>query len=121
MSYLWELSDMAKAAIGTQVAWYESDEAHGGFELSERWVSALEPALVKLASEPRRYGMAPENGRWNPGVEIRQMLFRPWRSGIGWRVLYTIDEGKRLVTILQICHEHRRWLFEAGDEADQST
>jgi plasmid stabilization system protein ParE len=112
MKYRWELSDEAKAAVERQVAWYESDERHGGDELAERWVTALEPELEKLAAEPRRYGMAPENGRWNPIVEIRQMLFRPWKSGVGWRILYTIDEAKRLVTILQIHHEHRRWLFE---------
>lgn len=117
MKCRWELSDEAKAAVERQVAWYESDERHGGAELSERWVSVLEPQLEKLAAEPHGYGMAPENGGWNPTVEIRQMLFRPWKSGVGWRVLYTIDEARKLVTILQIRHEHRRWLFEAeGDE-----
>ena len=116
MRYRWELSDEAKAAVERQAAWYESDVRHGGIELSERWVSALEPEYEKLAAEPRRYGMAPENGRWNVGVEIRQMLFRPWKSGVGWRVLYAIDEAHKLVTILQIRHEHRRWLFEAEDD-----
>jgi hypothetical protein len=31
-------------------------------------------------------------------------------------VLYTIDERKNLVTVLQIRHEHRRRMFEAEDE-----
>ena len=116
MSCRWELSDKAKVAVERQVAWYESDERHGGAELAERWLSTLEPALEKLAAEPRRHAMAPENGRWNPDLEIRQMLFRPWKSGVGWRVLYTIDEAKKIVTILQIRHEHRQWLFEAEDD-----
>jgi hypothetical protein len=32
--------------------------------------------------------------------QIRQMLFRPWKSGVGWRVLYTIDEAHKTLTIL---------------------
>ena len=40
------------------------------------------------------------------------MLFRPWKKGVGWRVLYTIDEDHRLVFVFQVHHERRRWLFE---------
>jgi hypothetical protein len=32
-------------------------------------------------------------------------------------VLYTVDEAAKQVTVLQIRHEHRRWMFEA-EEAD---
>jgi hypothetical protein len=52
--------------------------------------------------------------------QIRQMLFCPWKSSVGYRMLYTIDEVPKLVMILQIRHEHRRWLFETEKE-DQST
>jgi hypothetical protein len=31
-------------------------------------------------------------------------------------VLYTIDEAQKLVTILQIRHEHRLRMFEAEDD-----
>ena len=121
MNYLWELSDEAKTAIEEQMIWYESDGRHGGYELADRWLGKLVPALDKLASAPHRFGMAPENGRWHPTLEIRQMLFRPWKTGIGWRVLYTIGESENIVTVLHILHEHRRWMHEAGDDDVQST
>ena len=120
MSFRWELSDEAEIAVEEQLACYESDEKHGGAQLGDRWLESLEQALSKLAGAPFRHGMAPENERWNPEVKIRQMLFRPWKTGIGWRVLYTIDEDDTLVSVLQIRHERRRWLFEVEDE-DQST
>ena len=81
-----------------------------------RWNSGLQTALEKMAQAPHRCGFAPENGKWLPEYEIRQMLFRPWKSGIGWRVLYSIDEEQKLVTVLQVRHEHRRWMFEAASE-----
>lgn len=68
-----------------------------------------------LPPVPHRFGFAPENGKWLPEHEIRQMLFRPWKSGVGWRVLFTIDEEQKLVTVLQVRHEHRRWFFEADE------
>ena len=117
MSYSWELSDKATAAVERQIAWYESDERHGGQELADRWLDRLEKALVKLASAPYGHGMAPENRRWHPTLEIRQALFRPWKTGVGWRILYTINDKARLVTILHVRHERRRWLFE--DDADE--
>lgn len=110
MSYRWELAAEATRSIEQQMIWYEADEKRGGIELADRWLAKLEPALEKLAAAPSRFGFAPENGRWLPQVELRQMLFRPWKSGSGWRVLYTMDEGRKLVTILQIRHKRRRWL-----------
>jgi hypothetical protein len=116
MSFHWSLADTAEADIDRQMIWYEADELRGGADLANRWSDLLKSALVKLALSPHRHGFAPENGKWMPQHEIRQMLFRPWKSGVGWRVLYTIDEAKKLVTILQTRHEHRRWLFEAEDD-----
>ncbi len=106
----------ADECVAAQVEWYRSDENHGGDELALRWFDLLHIALATLSKNPQRHGFAPENGKWMPQHPIRQMLFRPWKSGVGWRVLYTIDEAKKLVTILQIRHEHRRWLFEAEDD-----
>jgi plasmid stabilization system protein ParE len=120
MSYQWELFDEATEAIERQMIWYESDERHGGVELADRWIGKLEPALDKMATSPRSHGMAPENGRWHPTLEIRQMLFRPWKTGIGWRVLYTIGESKKVVTVLHILHERRRWMHEAAEDESQS-
>lgn len=112
MSYKLTLSDEARRAIEEQLEWYGAEDAHGGTELASRWLDRLEAAVEKLAASPRRHGLAPENGRWHPELEIRQMLFRPWKSGIGWRVLFLIDEKRRIVTVLQVRHERRRWLFE---------
>jgi len=43
------------------------------------------------------------------------MLFRLWKSGVGWRVLFTVDELEQVVTVLQVRHEHRSPL-EEGEE-----
>jgi mRNA-degrading endonuclease RelE of RelBE toxin-antitoxin system len=118
MSYRWSIADPAVATIQSQLEWYLADERNGGTDLAERWMSRLQTALEKLALRPYSHGMAPENGRWLETVELRQMQFRPWRTGVGWRVIYTIDEGDKLVTILQIRHEHRRYLHEV-DGSDE--
>ncbi len=118
MSYGWELSGKARISVERQIAWYESDERHGGTELADRWLALLEPALEKVAENPKRHGLAPENGKWHPDLEVRQLLFRPWKRKAGWRVLYTIDEKEKKVTVLQVRHEHRPWLFEV-EEADE--
>jgi len=106
----------ADECVAAQVSWYREDEQRGGEALARRWFDLLHVALAALGNNPTRYGFAPENGKWMQQHQIRQMLFRPWKSGVGWRVLYTIDEARKLVTILQIRHEHRRWLFEAEDD-----
>lgn len=116
MSYTLTLSDEAQRTIEEQLEWYEAGEKHGGAELADRWLERLEAALSKLAASPHRHSLAPENGRWHPELEIRQMQFRPWKTGVGWRVLFVIDEKQRIVTVLQVRHERRRWLFEAEDE-----
>jgi len=109
MIYSVKQAPSADECVASQVRWYREDEQRGG------------DALATLGNNPTRHGLAPENGKWMQRHEIRQLLFRPWKSGVGWRVLYTIDEAEKLVTILQIRHEHRRWLFEAADDEGQST
>jgi hypothetical protein len=121
MIYSVKQAAAADECITDQVNWFREDERRGGEDLALRWFDLLHAALTKLKQHPQRHGLAPENGQWMPEHEIRQMLFRPSKSGVGWRVLYSIDEAQNMVTIHQIRHEHRRWLFEAGDEADQST
>jgi len=121
MTYLVKQTSSADECVASQVNWYHEDEQRGGEALALRWFDLQHVALAKLGNKPTRHGFAPENGKWMSKYEIRQMLFRSWKSGVGWRVLYTIDEGKKLVTIHQIRHEHRRWLFEAADDDVQST
>jgi plasmid stabilization system protein ParE len=112
MKYRVVLSPEGRKTIDEQADWYCSDEQQGGEELATRWLDELQAALASLAVMPGRHGLAPENGKWHPDVLVRQMLFRPWQSGVGWRVLFAVDEPTRIVSILQIRHERRRWLFE---------
>lgn len=120
MSYAVTMAPEGQANIAEQIEWFESDEKHGGEALAQTWMLKLHAALADLAQMPGRHGQAPENGKWRAEFEVRQILFRPWKSGVGWRVLFVIDEPKRLVSVIQIRHERRRWLFEVEDE-DQST
>jgi plasmid stabilization system protein ParE len=113
MSYELSLSKEAQQSIEEQLQWYESDEKHGGTDLADRWLALLETALNKLTKNPQRYGPAPENGRWRAEFEVRQLQFRPWKTSVGWRVLFVIDDKLKVVTVLQVRHERRRWLFEA--------
>lgn len=115
MNYAVRQAPSADDCITAQVEWYRADEKRGGDELAGRWFDELHIALATLGRHPTSHGLAPENGRWMPQHQIRQMLFRPWKSGVGWRVLFTLNEAEKLVTILQIRHEHRRWLFESED------
>ncbi len=115
MSYPLTLSDEAQRTIEEQMQWYEADEKHGGAELADRWLTRLEAALKKLAASPHRHGLAPENGRWHPELEIRQIQFRPWKSGVGWRVLFVLDLKQSVITVLQVRHERRRWMFETAE------
>lgn len=101
------ISAEAERCIEDQLQWYESDEVNGGAELADRWIDLLEVALMALSQHPERHGFAPESGRWMPGIAIRQVRFKPWKSASVWRILYTIDEPARCVTVLQIRHEKR--------------
>ncbi|MBE2282042.1 MAG: type II toxin-antitoxin system RelE/ParE family toxin [Prosthecobacter sp.] len=114
MRYSLALSAEARLSIRQQRDWYHT-ELEDGDELAVRWTRELDKALEKLREHPERYGLAAENGRWHPEVVIRRMLFRPWKSGVGWRVLFTVDEAHQVVTVLQVRHEHRL-LLEEGEE-----
>lgn len=111
------LSREGRTCIEEQIDWFKSDEKHGGQELAEKWFHKLHEALATLSDKPGKHAFAPENGRWLPEVELRQMPFRPWKSGFGWRVIYSVDQKQGVVTVLQVRHERRRWLFE--DDADE--
>lgn len=112
MNHRWELSDYAKESVNDQILWYEDNVYPGGDELADRWFAELHAAFEVIAKTPLRFGFAPENTKWLPELQIRQMLFRPWKSGVGWRVLFAVDEDAKLVTILQVRHEHRLWMHE---------
>lgn len=112
MSYALKYSRSAETEIEQQVLWYEADEIRGGSDLASRWLDGLLEDALKIALNPSRHPFAPENGRWMPHHVIRQSVYRPWKGKAGWRVLYVINERKKVVTILQVRHERRRWLHE---------
>ena len=116
MSYALQLTDNAKATIKAQELWYEEDESRGGAALADRWFNLLEAAIEKLLLSPHRSSLAPENGEWLEHLVIRQVLFRPWKSGVGWRILFSLDEEQQIVTVHQVRHERRRLLSEPETE-----
>lgn len=113
MNYELRISSEAEHCIDEQLKWYEADDSNGGAELADRWLLRLEASLEVLRDHPERHGFAPENGRWNPEISIRQMRFKPWKTSSAWRVLYVIDKNSEQLTVLQIRHEKRR-LFDDG-------
>lgn len=106
------LSPEAETCIDEQLQWFEADEQHGGFALADRRLSALEQSLASLLKNPTKCGFAPENGRWNPNLLLRQFRFKPWKADKAWRVLYILEESERKLVVIQIRHERRKWLFE---------
>jgi plasmid stabilization system protein ParE len=114
MSYSLSLAAEARLSIRQQRQWYRA-ELEDGDELAKRWTRELDLAIEKLCEHPERHSLAAENGRWHPEVVLRRMLFRPWKSGVGWRVLFTVDEQEQVVTVLQVRHEHRPPLEESEE------
>lgn len=113
MNHELRLSSEAERCIDDQLPWYEADETNGGVELADRWMDLLEAALDGLGQHPERHGFAPENGRWMPGISIRQMRVKPWKTPSAWKILYVIDDPSKVVTVLQVRHEKRPLL---GDD-----
>jgi plasmid stabilization system protein ParE len=114
MHYEMRLASEAERCIEEQLQWYEADPTRGGTELAGHWLNLLEAALTTLSQHPERYGFAPENGRWNPEISIRQLRFKPWKTPSAWRILYVIDDHAKRVTVLQVRHEKRPQLGEGG-------
>ncbi|MBE2283946.1 MAG: type II toxin-antitoxin system RelE/ParE family toxin [Prosthecobacter sp.] len=112
MSYQVELSPEAIDSIDEQVLWFETQVRPDGDALAERWLRELRVSLKLLARTPERHALAAENGKWHPEVTLRRMLFRPWQSGRGWRVLFWIDKARRTVRVLLVRHESRPPLAE---------
>ena len=107
MSYHVLYSREAERCLDEQLCWFEEDEDRGGSELADVWLERFVTALEKLHGNPTAQGLAPENGRWQPQIEVRQLRFRPWKSKPGWRVLFSVNEDAQSVTVLQIRHERR--------------
>jgi toxin ParE1/3/4 len=71
--------------------------------VASRWFNGLEAAVDRFEGLPRRCAVAPEAKR--TGRTLRQLLYGN-RPNI-YRIIYEIDEGKRVVSILAIRHGAR--------------
>lgn len=106
MSYELSLSAAAKQHIREQRLWYR-DNLEDGLALANRWTRELDAALHQLCRHPERHGLAAADDQIEPGLTLRRMLFRPWTTGRGWKVIFCIDEAAQMATVLHIRHESR--------------
>ena len=106
MSHILLLSSKARQHIREQCLWYR-ENLEDGVSLANRWTRTLDSALHQLCQLPDRHPPASPEDQVLPGRQLRRMLFRPWKSGRGWKVLFCADEEARTVTVLYIRHESR--------------
>jgi toxin ParE1/3/4 len=76
-------------------------------ELARVWFNGLEAAVFSLDEHPTRCPMTPENRN------LRHLLYG--RKGHVYRIIFTIDEVRGVVTVLHIRHGSRRPLPREGD------
>jgi plasmid stabilization system protein ParE len=111
MNYELALATQARRHIREQRSWYRLN-LEDGESLARRWTRELELALNGLCSQPGRHPPAHAKDQVQPDLVLRRMLFRPWKNGRGWKVIFAIDEVARIVTVLYIRHESRPPLAE---------
>jgi toxin ParE1/3/4 len=75
------------------------------------WFNGLERAVLSLDENPARGAPTPEDGNF------RHLLYGRRRNR--YRIIYAVDEGHRMVTVLHIRHAARDAFLpdEADDEA----
>jgi toxin ParE1/3/4 len=96
MTYRVELTERASRDIK---AIYQ--EINGADSVRARvWFNGLEAAVFSLDEHPARGPVTPEN------PTLRHLLYG--RKGRVYRIIYTIDEPRRVVTVLHIRHGSRQ-------------
>jgi plasmid stabilization system protein ParE len=96
MTYRVELTDRARRDLQHL---YQAINAADS-ERARVWFNGLEAAVLSLDEHPARCPVTPEN------PTLRHLLYG--RKGRVWRVIYAIDEPRRVVTVLHIRHGSRR-------------
>jgi len=96
MAYLVELTDRA---AGDLACLFEEKNAAES-TAAARWFNGLEEAVNSLETYPGRCPMAPESKK--PGRPLRHLLYG--KKPHVYRVIYAIDEQKKLVRVLTIRH-----------------
>lgn len=75
------------------------------------WFNGLERTILGLDKHPARGAIIPEDG------DLRHLLYG--RKGYRYRIIYAIDEGAHVVTVLHIRHGARDAF--TSDETDIET
>ncbi len=94
-----ELSVRAMRDI--EILYLEKDAA--GSSTAVRWFNGLERAVYGLSSRPQRCPLAPEGRRAKR--KLRHLLYGKPRNI--YRVIYEIDETRRVVWVITIRHGAR--------------
>jgi len=76
-------------------------------EQARVWFNGLEAAVLSLDEHPARCPVTPEDRK------LRHLL--DGRKGYVYRIIFTIDESRDVVTVLHIRHGSRRPLPLEGD------
>jgi plasmid stabilization system protein ParE len=90
--------DIADRAVRNLRRIYASIDAEGTKRARE-WFNGLEDAVFSLDRHPARGAPIPEDS------DRRQLLYG--RKRHRYRIIYAIDEGSRIVTVLHIRHGSR--------------
>ena len=91
--------DVTQRAVRDLAYLYEVKNASES-AAAAHWYNGLEKAVYTLETYPRRCPLAPENRK--AGRALRHLLYG--RRPHVYRVIYEIDEPKRLVQVLSIRH-----------------
>jgi len=100
MTYLVELS--IRALHDLEILYIEKNVAES--QAAGRWFNGLETAIEGLAKLPDRCPIAPEAQRANR--ELRNLLYG--KKPHIYRVIYEIDESRRMIKVFHIRHGARR-------------
>ena len=96
MAYLVELTPRAERDLEYLYERISADDSIA----AARWFNELERAIYTLERMPRRCPIAPESKKAKQG--LRHLLYGAKRDV--YRVIYEINESRRLVRILTIRH-----------------
>ncbi|MFZ1134536.1 MAG: type II toxin-antitoxin system RelE/ParE family toxin [Candidatus Korobacteraceae bacterium] len=102
MTYRVELTD--RAVRDLEILYLEKNATES--QAAARWFNGLEKAVLGLERHPYRCPAAPESRKMKR--EVRHLLYggKPHT----YRVIYEIDESRRIVSVLTIRHGARQKL-----------
>ena len=106
MNYTVLITDAATADLAESLAYLQERSPLN----AERWIRAIYREIHDLESFAG-YGRARESDFL--GIELRQKVFK------SHRIIFSLDEGQKTVTVHHVRHASRRAIGEPGD-ADES-